>query len=200
MQSEEDAVRLWHMLDAAKEAVAFAEDKTRPDLDVDRKLALALRQLVEDMGEASEQASAETRARHPQIPWRQLARTRARLIHGYHDIDLEILRRYPFTQCGRDGHLSPCRRDGSSLPLWGRVGVRVSPDVAEAGDKPAPLPSPEGRGKRRRPSIRPLRADAVNGYLWRIVTESTPAVVAVTVFARKVSPFPRGWAPRAGLT
>lgn len=36
-----DSVRLFHMLEAAQEAVSFAENKTRADLNGDRKLILA---------------------------------------------------------------------------------------------------------------------------------------------------------------
>lgn len=38
----DDKVRLRHMLDAANEAVAFAQDKNRSDLDDNRMLVLAI--------------------------------------------------------------------------------------------------------------------------------------------------------------
>ncbi len=91
MPSDEDIVRLRHMLEAAREAVEFAEGKARADLDSDRKLALALRQLIEDVGEASKQVSFEVQETRPEIPWSRLARTRDRLIHRYHDINFDII-------------------------------------------------------------------------------------------------------------
>ena len=42
MSRHESLVRLQHMLDHAREAVAMAAGKTRDDLDSDRKLNLAL--------------------------------------------------------------------------------------------------------------------------------------------------------------
>lgn len=39
---KDDEVRLRHMLDAADEAFAFTKGKSRPDLDIDRQLALSL--------------------------------------------------------------------------------------------------------------------------------------------------------------
>jgi hypothetical protein len=42
MSRHESLVRLRHMLDHAREAVAMAAGKTRDDLDTDRKLNLAL--------------------------------------------------------------------------------------------------------------------------------------------------------------
>ena len=91
MPSDEDTVRLRHMLDAASNAIEFAEGKARADLDSDRRLALALRQLIEDVGEASKQVSVEVQESHPEIPWSRLARTRDRLIHRYYDINLDII-------------------------------------------------------------------------------------------------------------
>ena len=41
MPHREDDIRLRHMLDAAREAVAFAEGKSREDLDQDRQLTLS---------------------------------------------------------------------------------------------------------------------------------------------------------------
>ena len=46
-------IRLRHMLDAAREAVHFAEGKTRGDLDRDRLLALGLMKCIEIIGEAA---------------------------------------------------------------------------------------------------------------------------------------------------
>jgi hypothetical protein len=39
---KDDAIRLQHMLDAAREAIGFAIGRTRIDLNSDRKLVLAL--------------------------------------------------------------------------------------------------------------------------------------------------------------
>ncbi len=50
--NKDDAVRLQHMLDAAREAISFAQGLHRTDLDGDRKLILALVKDVEIIGEA----------------------------------------------------------------------------------------------------------------------------------------------------
>jgi uncharacterized protein with HEPN domain len=86
-----DAIRLKHMLDAAEEALAFAAGRSRADLDGDRKLVLALIKLVEIIGEAAAKVSPETRLRHAAIPWEAIVATRNRLIHGYFDINLDIV-------------------------------------------------------------------------------------------------------------
>lgn len=77
--------------DAARRAVAVTAGKTRADLDRDDILALALVRLLEIVGEAAKHLSATFRASHPEIPWRLMAGTRDRLIHGYFDVDLDIV-------------------------------------------------------------------------------------------------------------
>ena len=64
----DDTVRLRHMQDAAAEAIAFAADRTRSDLDRDRMLVLAPVKVIEIIGEAAYQTSQVTREQLPQIP------------------------------------------------------------------------------------------------------------------------------------
>jgi uncharacterized protein with HEPN domain len=49
----EDRIRLQHMLDAARDALGFAEGRTRQDLDSDRQLVLAVVKCAEIIGEAA---------------------------------------------------------------------------------------------------------------------------------------------------
>jgi uncharacterized protein with HEPN domain len=46
---------------------------------------------LEVLGEAAKRLSAEFRGSCPEIPWKQVAGMRDRLIHGYDDIDLETV-------------------------------------------------------------------------------------------------------------
>ncbi|MCK4375093.1 MAG: DUF86 domain-containing protein [Candidatus Brocadiae bacterium] len=91
MPVRSDLVRVQHMLEAAQKAVEFARDRTRADLDSDEMFALAMVRLLEIVGEAAKGVSADLRRRCPAIPWRQLAGTRDRLIHGYFDVDFDIV-------------------------------------------------------------------------------------------------------------
>lgn len=50
---DEDRIRLRHMLDAARDAVTFAQGRTCEDLARDRQFALALVKCVEIIGEAA---------------------------------------------------------------------------------------------------------------------------------------------------
>ena len=91
MSKNEDIVRLRHMLDAAVMAVDFTETSERSDLNRDKKLTLAIVRLLEVLGEAAKNVSGEFRMDYPAIPWREIAGTRDRLIHGYFDVDLDIV-------------------------------------------------------------------------------------------------------------
>jgi uncharacterized protein with HEPN domain len=91
MSKRNSDIRLRHMLDHAREAVAFAEGKTRADLDQDRLLELALVRLLEIVGEAANRMPEEECARYPEIPWAQIVGLCNRLIHGYDSVDLDIL-------------------------------------------------------------------------------------------------------------
>ena len=87
----EDEVRLRHMLDAASEAVGFAQGRTRADLNKDSMLVLALIKDIEVVGEAAYQISTVTREELPDIPWDDIIGMRHRLVHAYFDINLDIL-------------------------------------------------------------------------------------------------------------
>lgn len=91
MSKTDDLTRLKHMLQAATEALAFIEGCSRETLDTDRKLALALVKEVEIIGEAAAQISPACRQRYPQLPWAKIIGMRNRLIHAYHDVDLDVL-------------------------------------------------------------------------------------------------------------
>jgi len=91
MSEREDRVRLQHMLDASRQAIAFIQERGRKDLDNALKLTIALTRLVEIVGEAAKNVSDDERKRHPEVPWRAIAGTRDRLVHAYFDVDLDQL-------------------------------------------------------------------------------------------------------------
>jgi uncharacterized protein with HEPN domain len=88
---KDDVIRLQHMLDAAREAIAFAHNRSRVDLNSDRQLAWALAKAIEIIGEAACQVSPTAQAELPDIPWADIIGMRHRLVHAYFDINLNIL-------------------------------------------------------------------------------------------------------------
>ena len=85
----DDAIRVRHMLDAAREALSFAKGKDRKNLSSDRMLTLSIVKSIEIIGEAASTVTPETRAHFPTVPWRDIVAMRNRLIHVYFDIDLD---------------------------------------------------------------------------------------------------------------
>ncbi len=88
---KDDAIRARHILDAAQEAVEFTKGRARQDLDTDSMLSLALVRLLEIIGEATKVLSPEFCAAHSSLPWKKMAGMRDRLIHGYFDINHDIV-------------------------------------------------------------------------------------------------------------
>ena len=85
----DDLVRMRHMLDAAKEVLSFAKNKTRGDLDSERMLVLSIVKAIEIIGEGASKVTQETREAYTELPWANIIAMRNRLIHVYFDIDLD---------------------------------------------------------------------------------------------------------------
>ena len=91
MSRHDPSVSLRHMRDHAHELVALMVGRSRAGLESDRVLALAVVRLLEIIGEAASRIPAEERASRPEIPWPAIVGLRNRLIHGYDDVDLDIV-------------------------------------------------------------------------------------------------------------
>jgi uncharacterized protein with HEPN domain len=79
------------MLDAGETVASFLVGRTRRDLDDDRMLLFAVLRAIEVLGEAANRVSEATRAAHPEIPWASAVAMRNRLIHGYFDVDGNVV-------------------------------------------------------------------------------------------------------------
>ncbi len=91
MRAKDDTTRLHHMLDAARKAVEFTAGKTARDFEQDEMLNLSVVRLIEILGEAANGISGELQEAHPEIPWLELRGTRNRLVHGYFEVDNDIV-------------------------------------------------------------------------------------------------------------
>ncbi|MCI0482061.1 MAG: DUF86 domain-containing protein [Candidatus Dadabacteria bacterium] len=87
----DDAATAGNILDAARKAIEFSSGRSRADLDSDEMLALSLVHLPEIVGEAASQVSEGYRAEHPELPWRKMIGLRNRLIHGYFNVNMDIV-------------------------------------------------------------------------------------------------------------
>ncbi|MDY7011256.1 MAG: DUF86 domain-containing protein [Planctomycetota bacterium] len=91
MTRYDDAMRLRHMLEHAREAVAMIQGRRPDDLKTDRMFQLALVRLIEIVGEAASRVSDEGQNHYPSIPWQEARGMRNRLVHGYDTVDLDVL-------------------------------------------------------------------------------------------------------------
>ena len=88
---QNNLVRIRHALDAAKKAAEFLKDKTKDDLHKNEMLSLAVVRLLEVIGESVAGLDSALKNQHAEIPWKEMTAMRNRLIHGYFDIDLDIV-------------------------------------------------------------------------------------------------------------
>ena len=91
MTQHDTNVRLRHMLDYAHEATRMVQDKTRADLDSERLLSLALVRVMEVIGEAAARVPQDDKDKYGNIKWAGIVGLRNRLIHGYDEINLDLL-------------------------------------------------------------------------------------------------------------
>lgn len=87
----DDRVYLRHMLDMARKARELAESRSHDEFEHDEVLRLALRHLLQIVGEAASQIPRGFRAGNPEIPWDEIVGMRHRVVHDYMGIDDEIV-------------------------------------------------------------------------------------------------------------
>ncbi|MBF2029754.1 MAG: DUF86 domain-containing protein [Oscillatoriales cyanobacterium C42_A2020_001] len=71
--------------------LSFVSGMTQFEFAADQKTIAAVMYAIAIMGEATKRLSEEFREQYPQLPWRELAGLRDRLVHDYKNIDLDIL-------------------------------------------------------------------------------------------------------------
>ncbi|MBC7772172.1 MAG: DUF86 domain-containing protein [Pyrinomonadaceae bacterium] len=85
----EDRERIGHMLEAARDVVAFVAMRRREDVDTDAMLRRALVNALQVIGEAAARVTDSGRQRVPSLPWGKIVATRNVLVHVYWGVDHE---------------------------------------------------------------------------------------------------------------
>ena len=88
---EDNPTRIKHIYDACKEIIQFTNNTSKTQFEDNRILAYASVHLIEIIGEAASLVTSELKQKYSTIPWKHLIGMRNRLIHGYFDIDLNIV-------------------------------------------------------------------------------------------------------------
>lgn len=91
MPLKSDEIRIKHIIDAAEEALKFIKGVSKENFLKNRLLQLSLTKELEIIGEAADKVSDEYREKFSDIPWSQIIGMRNRLIHGYFDVDANIV-------------------------------------------------------------------------------------------------------------
>lgn len=79
------------MRNSAQEVLDFTRGMTFEEFRQDRKTINAVIRSLEVLGEAAKRIPQDVRAKHPSIPWKDIAGMRDKLIHEYHGVDLHIV-------------------------------------------------------------------------------------------------------------
>ncbi|MBT7988638.1 MAG: DUF86 domain-containing protein [Anaerolineae bacterium] len=82
---------LQDMLEAARRILDYTAGLDYAAFRGDYKTQDAVLRNLEVLGEAAKHVPAEISAQYPGLPWREMARTRDRLIHHYFGINLDVV-------------------------------------------------------------------------------------------------------------
>jgi len=88
---QRDKEYLLDILESARLAVQYVEDKSEQEFLKDTQSQDAVIRRFEIIGEASRRISDETQSRCPDLPWVEMIGMRNIMIHEYDDIDLHIV-------------------------------------------------------------------------------------------------------------
>lgn len=79
------------ILDAMGKAEILLEGVTYDQFESDFRINFALVRALEIVGEATKRLPMSLRDQYPSIPWKGMAGMRDRIIHGYDNVDFEIV-------------------------------------------------------------------------------------------------------------
>lgn len=82
---KDDLAYLKHMLEAIEEIRSFVKDSR------DRKTLRAVERDIQIIGEAARHISPVLQKRHPQVPWKDIAGMRHKIVHDYFGVDPDLV-------------------------------------------------------------------------------------------------------------
>ncbi|MEW6069418.1 MAG: DUF86 domain-containing protein [Candidatus Thermoplasmatota archaeon] len=88
---KKDKAYLKDILDAVSDIEGFIKDLTPEQFYKNKEKQYAVLRALEIIGEATKNLSKELRKKYVQIPWRDIAGMRDKLIHEYFGVKLELV-------------------------------------------------------------------------------------------------------------
>ena len=86
-----DKVYLKHILDAISNIEKFMKGVSKEAFSSNIEKQYAVLRGLEIIGEATKSLSEELKTKYPQVPWKEIAGMRDKLIHQYFGVDLELV-------------------------------------------------------------------------------------------------------------
>lgn len=91
MKKPNNSDRLRHILDAVERIEKHLNGYDKQTFEADDKTQDAVVRQMEIIGEAATNLTRDLRSDNPQVEWQIATAMRNRLIHGYFDVDTEIV-------------------------------------------------------------------------------------------------------------
>jgi uncharacterized protein with HEPN domain len=91
MSMREYKLYLADILAAMESIERFIEGMSFEEFQADDKTASAVIRKFEIIGEASRNIPEEVKKKHPEVPWKEMAGMRDRLIHAYFGVDYKLV-------------------------------------------------------------------------------------------------------------
>jgi uncharacterized protein with HEPN domain len=88
---KDESVYLRHILDEIEFLKRISRDRTLADLINDDYFSHAVRSAIEVIGEAANNVPDSVKSEYTDVPWKEMAALRNRIIHGYFRIDYSIV-------------------------------------------------------------------------------------------------------------
>jgi len=88
---KDDSIYIDHILNSLNRIFEYISGKDRESFEADLVTQDAVVRQLEIIGEATKRVSKEFRAKHPDIPWSDMAGMRDVLIHDYIDVDFGVV-------------------------------------------------------------------------------------------------------------
>ena len=107
------------MLDAIDKIALFTRGMDAEQFRADEKTFFAVIRALEVIGEAAKNIPTSVRDRYPQVPWRDMAGIRDKLIHEYFGVNLDVVWK------AAQSDLPPLR------PFIARVVDEVKPEASD---------------------------------------------------------------------
>lgn len=91
-EGRDDLDYLEDIVEASNDVIKFVEDINFQEFQKDKKSIYAVIRGIEVVGEAARKISQNFRYQYPEVPWKEMAGMRDKLIHDYFGVDLEVVR------------------------------------------------------------------------------------------------------------